>query len=833
MKWPTWMDEAGLMAKSREMGGDTLAEHTWKVLERLSDQVRLHPNLPSLLQDEQLWTRMYWACFLHDFGKAALEFQQVLQKQKNLWSEYKQRHEILSLAFVDWLFPRGHPDRAWVIAVIAFHHKDVDLIIGKYGGHQPANQMDDQAREDMEQLLDHLAVQIAPETQYHLWRWLNECGLEWATALQIPSVDPVPLVKWQVAAAGKPKPTIFRALRDFYEWNKQATASQRVTAILTRGLILTADHAASAGVTAFPDFPLDAERAHKPLAGRTLRSHQQAAADAPPGSALMIAPTGSGKTEAALLWVARQLQAQPAARLFYTLPYQASMNAMYARLATRYFDLPANALTGTTHNQVVTIQHSRALLKLYQDAMALEELSYQRAKQTAEQMRNWTTLNFYPIQIFSPYQMLKAAYSLKGYEALLVDYAQALFIFDEIHAYEPKRLALIIQLMGWLRLHFGARFLVMTATLPPLVREKVQIALGISQPEQMILASAQEFARSQRHTVHLLAGRMSEQIVQRVGADLAANRTVLVCLNRVADAQKVYDLLIEQLGLMPNQEIVLLHGRFNGRDRKRKEDLLLHAVGVTQPAEARARRFVAVATQVVEVSLDVDFDTLYTEPAPLEALLQRFGRVNRGRATQLLCPVHVLRQPFDANAKEPYRPYEADLVERSLQVLEARCGDGQPIDESLVTTMLGEIYQGAVAERWQKEYEEAAHEFQQVILDRILPFQSAEREQWTRFYEMFDGIEILPEACADDYYTAKEQDGYLAASQYLLNISKRQYAEFKSYGLIVPAKELEGEYADHILVHYDEERGLDLDGARQQAKVDRQRHSELADEDDS
>lgn len=102
--------------------------HTWQVLARLRDQVELRPYLPALINDKRLWTHMYWACFLHDFGKAATEFQAVLQKQKNDWREYKQRHEILSLAFVDWLFPRGYVDRQWIIAMIAFHHKDADVI---------------------------------------------------------------------------------------------------------------------------------------------------------------------------------------------------------------------------------------------------------------------------------------------------------------------------------------------------------------------------------------------------------------------------------------------------------------------------------------------------------------------------------------------------------------------------------------------------------------------------------------------------------------------------------------------------------------------------------
>lgn len=835
MKWPVWMDEAGLMAKSEEMGGETLAEHTWQVLSRLGDLVGLHPNMPRLMNDERLWTRMYWACFLHDFGKAASEFQQVLQKQKNEWSEFKQRHEILSLAFVDWLFPRGHPDRIWIITVVAFHHKDANVIIDKYGGHLPFNMMDEAARSDVEEMLDHLAMQIKGETRQHLWRWTDECSTDWANALSIPLLGDVQLMTWDAASASKLKPAIFRALRDYHDWNQSLSEAQRICALLYRGLILTADHAASAGAEPFPPMRLTRAVAIRPLRakGYEPRGHQLAAERCAPGSALLIAPTGSGKTEAALLWAAQQMAQRPAARLFYTLPYQASMNAMYQRLLTRFFGYSPEAVRRGQCPDV-TIQHSRALLKLYQDYMAWDESTPAQARKSAKRLRNLAQLNYYPIQVFSPYQMLKAAYSLKGYEALLVDYAEALFIFDEIHAYDPKRLALIIRLMGWLQQHFAARFLVMTATLPPPVRNKLQQALQVHD-EAIIQATPEEFARSQRHVVHLLTGRLEEEIVARVRADWQAGRKVLVCLNRVADAKRVFCTLRDALKLSPaREEIVLLHGRFNGEDRSQKEAILLGRAGVEQRSRDSAP-FVAVATQAVEVSLDVDFDTLYTDPAPLEALLQRFGRVNRGRsrpagAPPLLCPVHVFTQP-NSLSNDPYLPYDQAIVQAGLQTLAAFCGGGRPVDEGLVTQMLAQIYQGETAAAWEREYAQQASEFQSAILDQMKPFHSADRELRAKFYKMFDGVEVLPVDCVEHYYDALESRGYLDASKYLVNISTKQYAEFHSYGMIIPAKELEGGYADHIKVPYDADFGLDLDGARADYR-DRQAQDGILPEDE-
>lgn len=801
MRWPTWMDH--LQAKSTDMGGQTLAQHTWDVLQRLNDQRRLRPHLTEHLSP-RVWSQAFWGVLLHDFGKAAEGFQAVLHGRPHGWSQRKHRHEVLSLAFVDWLFPKDHPDRPNVLAIIACHHKDADELFSKYGGTVVFSQLEESERHSYKAMLNELAANITAPVRQQLWRWLDECAHDWAAALGIPLDEPPTLLPYAQAERHDLAKAIYQALRELHTIRAQSLRQ----ALLLRGLIFTADHSASAGVTGFPALPLSRAVATRPLADRALRAHQATASHARLGSALLVAPTGSGKTEAALLWAAAQHEQRPASRLFYTLPYQASMNATYLRLAHEVLGHPvASVKAGQV--ETITIRHSRALLKLYQDMMDLDEVEAKAAARRAKHLRNRADLNTYPIQVFSPYQMLKVAYGLKGYEALVLDYTDALFIFDEIHAYDPKRLALIVELARWLRSEFGARFLVMTATLPPMLRDKLVEALR----PQIIEADAAEFQRSQRHTVEVVAGRLSEAIVERVRADWQAGRAVLVCLNQVATAQQVYRQLRDALGLQPDDEIVLLHGRFNGRDRARKEAILMARVGVGSPTR---RPLVCVATQVVEVSLNVDFDTLYTDPAPLEALLQRFGRVNRGRPTRQLLPVHVFEQP-SARSQQPYQPYDPALVASSLRVLNAHCA-GQPIDEAQVTALLSAIYTGEALRQWERDYEASRSAFTRDVLGHLRPFTSAEDDLRQRFYQLFDGVEVLPISLLDDYDEALDRGGYLEASQYLVNISYGVYAEFDGYGRVHKARQREGSYADHLHVDYHPEFGLDIDGARRSAK---------------
>jgi CRISPR-associated endonuclease/helicase Cas3 len=808
-----------LMAKSQDMGGQTLARHTWDVLARMADQLRLHPHLTAY-HDERLPQQAFWAAFLHDFGKAAAGFQAVLRGEPHAWRERKHRHEVLSLAFIDWLFPRGHADRHAVLLMVAFHHKDAPLLFDKYGG---APLRDEAEKADRRAHIIELAGNIDDATRAHLWRWIDECAHDWARQLGFSLTDPptlIPLADARRADLGR---AMHSALRDLHMLLEGGQDGLLRRVILLRGLILSADHTASAGVEAFPDMPLTRERARAALGAYAWRDHQRAAEDSPPGSLILVAPTGSGKTEAALLWAARQIEVRPASRLFYTLPYQASMNAMYARLAERVLGYPPELVQRGAPG--IAIRHSRSLLRLYHDLMEQDEAEPIAAAKQARYIRNRTDLNVYPIQVFSPYQMLKAAYSLKGYEPLMLDYTDAVFIFDEIHAYDPRRLALIVVLMGWLRRSFGARFLVMTATLPPMLRQPLIEALDA----QVVEATPDEFARSQRHIVHLIDGRMGESIVARVSADLDAGRAVLVCLNRVGDAQAVYIALRDALGLRADgdaPEIILLHGRFTARDRREKERLLLRQAGVRR----RERRpFVCVATQVVEVSLDVDFDALYSDPAPLEALIQRFGRVNRARAEgSPLLPVQVFTLPYNADAADPYKPYDAVLVQRALAVLREQC-DGRAIDEGQVSALLGMIYIGELLTAWESEYQRSASAFERDVLGTMLPAVSADDALRGRFYQMFDGVEVVPIDLLDDYYTAREERGWLEASQYLVSISYALWHEFNGYGRIAHATQSENEIADHIDVPYDPEFGLAIDAARQAARAQRDRETAFDD----
>ncbi|MGB9606072.1 MAG: CRISPR-associated endonuclease Cas3'', partial [Bryobacteraceae bacterium] len=175
--WPDWLDE--IWAKSPEKGAggrpETLAEHTWLVLLRLADFIRLRLALPQAVGVPRLWQILFWAAFLHDFGKAAAGFQARLRGGER----WPHRHEVLSLAFVDWIATSLAPDeQVWAVAAIVSHHKDAEEIVGLY---PPPDDPDD------DQLVERVA-ELSPAVVRGLWRWLSECAQSWVMALDLAEV---------------------------------------------------------------------------------------------------------------------------------------------------------------------------------------------------------------------------------------------------------------------------------------------------------------------------------------------------------------------------------------------------------------------------------------------------------------------------------------------------------------------------------------------------------------------------------------------------------------------------------------------------------------------
>ncbi|MDI6716652.1 MAG: CRISPR-associated helicase Cas3', partial [Actinomycetota bacterium] len=741
--WPHWLDH--ILAKSpgnNEAQGESLPEHTWESLCRLYDLAQLRPWLPELCKFPKLWSVLFWALLFHDWGKVASGFQIMLRDGKR----WPHRHEVLSLAFVSWIEQSISEQQAIAImAAIVSHHRDASELVQLYPlGLSPE---DDPCEE--------LIKDVDEETIIGLYRWLYEVVPEW---IQLLGFDKLGISKAELIEEKRAidqikqngakliQKWLYRYQRLVRELQSNSDAEWILQGLFLRGSTMIADHIASAHAGPLPLLSYQHNEILNALglSEEGLYEHQQQAASTT-GSAVLISPTGSGKTEAALLWAINQRTKHKAwPRLFYVLPYQTSMNAMFDRLRLVF-------------DGYVGLLHSRSLLVIYQRYIE-RDFRPDEAAQAARWAKSLARLHYYPVRVFSPYQMLKAGYQLKGYETMLTDFSGAAFIFDEVHAYEPERLAMILEFAKYLHNKFGAEFFIMSATLPSVIRYQIEEAIG---KPAIIRASDDLYDAYARHEINLVDGDLlSEKGLAMIIGAFKNAQSVLVTCNTVTRAQEAYRILLENK--ISSESLILIHGRFNGRDRIEKEKDILKATGLKS---ADRRPIIVVATQVVEVSLNIDLDVLFTDPAPLEALIQRLGRVNRSRRKNAaIC--HVFSEPVSSQ-----KIYMPALIEGSLGALK-KYADGKIINERSVHIWLDEIYTGSILKDWEERYYKTSYEFSKAFLQSLRPF-SCEDGLAQTFDQLFDGTEILPH-CLESEYRMLLNERPIEASQLLVNISWRR-----------------------------------------------------------
>ncbi len=765
-----------------ESEGETLAAHTGQVLGRLARWRERYPDLPKHCGRPDLWDLAAWACLLHDVGKIAKGFQGMLRGGPR----FDDRHEALSLVTVGWLEVSGDA-RALVAAGVATHHKDLSELFQRY----PFDPPRERAR---------LLTELDQPDEEVLRRWLNGEGAPRLGALSFQPLPPL--------TARAPAEALALAMHDLAVLRERlgtmnATAPEALAARFVRGLVVLADHAGSAHQKLGEAPTLDSTtclksiiverlpaRDAEPGAEGQLWSHQEEAA-ATDGHLLLRAPTGSGKTEAALLWAARQREMGPGhPPIFYVLPYRASLNAMRARIPERY---------GVAESSVV-LQHSAATSALYGYLLADKGYARYEALRAAAAERNLGTLMTAPVRVLTPYQWLRAFFGLPGHEAVLTDAAGGIFVLDELHAYDRRRLALILVGVQHLARDLGARFLAMSATLPSMLKEALGDALG-SEPTEVV-ASSETQQRFVRHTLRLVDDDLlSDATVDSILRRHGHGEAVLAVATTVARAQALHDRLAERLAASAEPGVpTLLHSRFTGEDRAAKEREVARRVA-TGMTRSSSEVPLVVATQVVEVSLDVDFDVLFTDPAPLEALLQRFGRVNRvcrGGVRDVFVHTCVPRASRYV--------YEPAHVERTLATL--ACHRDEAVAEASVQEWIDAIYT-PLAAAWRRELRRTMQADHEAVVAVNRPLES-HAELADLFDELFDGKEVVP-SLFEARYRERLRESPLEATGLRVPVSRDQWFGLKRKGLLRQCKEgrVVFEVAD---LPYDSTQGLILPG---------------------
>lgn len=375
-----------------------------------------------------------------------------------------------------------------------------------------------------------------------------------------------------------------------------------------------------------------------------------------PSILLIEAPMGEGKTEAA--WFAHlELQRRFQHRgLYIALPTQATGNAMFAR--TLAFLRDRNADRGLD----LQLLHGGTLLN--DDFQQLRLTSVHDDDDTDPRIAQVKAAEWFTHRkraLLSEYgvgtvdQALLPVLPVRHHFVRMWGLANRVVVFDEIHAYDAYTGTLLIHLVRWLHA-LGSSVLLLSATLPPAIRRELARVVGgdlpgteATYPRLTVFATGSvrqthfEADPTRRVTIAIEPIRSAlEDMQTELQRRLIKGGMGLAVVNTVQRAQALYDLFAEgrpllwegeQVGklLDDGTEIYLFHARFPASQRQLRERRVLDIFGKAgaEKGELRSGRKMLIATQVAEQSLDLDFDLMATDLAPVDLLLQRAGRLWR------------------------------------------------------------------------------------------------------------------------------------------------------------------------------------------------------------
>lgn len=394
--------------------------------------------------------------------------------------------------------------------------------------------------------------------------------------------------------------------------------------ILIKGLLHKCDYSASAGLPIeyppnFLEKSLDdmmsrwIEEANDTAQTPQWNEMQKFCRDQQDSNLVITAQTGMGKTEAALLWIGE-------AKGFFILPLRTAINAIYRRVRDEVLQNEnIEARIALIHGDMMSIYRSHIRSTRESQDKAFTEEEYDLIDYY-NKSRNFS----YPLNISTPDQLFDFVFAYPGYELKLAMLSYSKVVIDEIQAYNPDLLAYII--LGIQKIHkIGGKFAIFTATLPPFVKDLLQktsrnkdVNIDLKYKEKVFINDMK------RHHIKVLEEELSlEDVIRIHTANIESNKSskCLIVCNTVKKAQEIYEQLKEEHGSFI---VNLLHSKFTKKDRRVKEEAIQKSGDTDYIFQE-----IWIATQIVEASLDIDFDYLFTELSDLTGFFQRLGRINR------------------------------------------------------------------------------------------------------------------------------------------------------------------------------------------------------------
>lgn len=565
--------------------------------------------------------------------------------------------------------------------------------------------------------------------------------------------------------------------------------------VLLKGLLNRLDYAASGyyEVELSNDFLSDCMASllrdwQKDNVGSSWNELQQYMLNHQEDNVVVIAQTGMGKTEAGLLWLGNR-------KGFFTLPLKSAINAIYERVITSVVKKDQEARVGMLHSD--TYAHYLKGVEGHSFDWEVEEY-FQRTKGLSM-----------PLTICTLDQLFDFVFKYAGSEMKIATLSYSKVIIDEIQMYSSDLLSYLILGIRTIQ-SYGGKFAILTATLPSFLLELMRKqGIEFKQPSQPFVDDS--------YVRHSLSICQEPIHIEQIKEQYKGNKILVIC-NTVRKAVEIFDQLSEHF----RYDVHLLHSRFIKKDRAQKEKAIFR-MGQGTSCEAG----IWVTTQIVEASLDIDFDLLFTELSDLNGLFQRMGRCYRKRElsinTDPNCYVYTAGDGVCSGVGPIIDPFIFELSKQALCSL-----DNGIFTETEKAKLIAENY---TSEKLKDStyYDNIVQNIE--YMDALYDFEF-EKKEVQQIFRNIQNITIIPKSVYEENSSIIEKNKEILAKKMNGEMTDSEKKELKraktnartvlaSYSVDLPLRELNEKQLERQTLNkyetlnilscdYDERRGVQL-----------------------
>lgn len=551
---------------------ETIQKHTENLLKQYEKIKEIYPYINYIN-----WETLRISCIYHDLGKMNVKFQNKIITNIN-----KQNEEDIELVKDKFEnikeIPHGYLSCAYLpedYLVENFTKNQRRIIYESIYYHHNREKLDGKREEELELIIEE---ELTKENEKFVFDKLinknrKDLNIDFMEYLQE------------------------RILIDYKYKRNKVEKEDAYKFIVNKGLLNKIDFAASSDVSVEIESGKLKELTEESIKPYNLNKLQEYMKKNSDENLIIKASTGIGKTEGALIWIGNN-------KGFFTLPLKVSINAIYDRITEK-------------------IKYDKNKTALLHSDTASEYLKRSEEEIVDKKYLDQTKQLSYPITICTLDQLINFVFKVEGFELKLATLSYSKVVIDEIQMYSPEMIGYLILALKEI-VEIGGKFAIVTATFPPIFEYFMNFACIDKSlykvPDKPFFKELNNI-KMIRHKMKVFNENINSNIILRS----YKNQKILVIVNTIKEAQKLY----EELNKCLNGQVFMFHSRYTKEDRAKKEEKIFDDGKLENDFKG-----IWITTQVVEASLDIDFDLLFTELSDASGLFQRMGRVYRNRVLE-------------------------------------------------------------------------------------------------------------------------------------------------------------------------------------------------------